>query len=211
MECSVQIKQITHDNRKIYPQVYALKPGHVHIQQIPKLHYVSQEMNTAFHMNWVSHPEPTDEQWIVVKIVNQLKQISKRSLGYKFKLMPHEIIWHGIFENNKHSVTYMMQVPDCITLEMYEEARAKVERNLRGQKISETKLIGENSVLCAQKLHVGHYRDTQLTLKEIEKYVEEQGYKVKGNRKEIYLNSGMCYHPHETWKTIVSVHIEKLN
>ncbi|WP_158453695.1 hypothetical protein [Paenibacillus beijingensis] len=47
-----QIKKIIHDHRKIYPQVYALKPGAVSIQQVPRLQYVSQQMNTAFHMNW---------------------------------------------------------------------------------------------------------------------------------------------------------------
>ncbi|WP_240421188.1 hypothetical protein [Paenibacillus periandrae] len=65
---AVLSKQTTHDNRKIYPQVYAVKPGPVQILQIPKLQYVSQEMNTAFHMNWAGHPEPLDEQWIVWKI-----------------------------------------------------------------------------------------------------------------------------------------------
>lgn len=46
-----QIKETAHDNRKVYPQVYAVKPGPVYIQQIPNLQYVSQEMNTAFHMD----------------------------------------------------------------------------------------------------------------------------------------------------------------
>ncbi|WP_155971980.1 hypothetical protein [Paenibacillus sp. Soil522] len=208
---TAQIKKIIHDHRKIYPQVYALKPGDVNIQQIPKLQYVSQQMNTAFHMNWAGHPEPIDEQWIVVKIANQLKQITKNTLGYQFKLMPHEIIWHGLNECNQNSVTYKMQVPNCITLTMYEEARAKVERNLRGKVIPETKFIGVDSILCAQKLHVGHYRDTKLTYQEIESYTGEQGYRIKGDRKEIYLTPAMeCHHP-ETWKTVVSVEIEQLN
>lgn len=207
-----QIKETTHDNRKIFPQVYAVKPGPVYIQQIPNLQYVSQEMNTVFHMDWAGHPEPLNEEWILAKIVNQLKRISKESLGYKFKLMPHEIIWHDSNENNKYSVTQMMQVPECITVEMFEEARARVQRNLRRNDIPETKFIGAKSVLCAQKLHVGHYRDTQITLQEIYDFVKEQGYKVKGNRREIYLNPAMAEcHPPESWQTIVRVDIERFS
>lgn len=205
------LKQITHDNRKIYPHVYAVKSGPAQILQLPKLQYVSQEMNTTFHMNWAGHPEPLDEKWIVWKIVNQLKQITKNSWGYKFKLMPHEIIWHGLNENDKYAVTQMMQVPDCINMEIYEEARTKVEKNLRGQKIPETKFIGVESILCAQKLHVGHYRDTQSTFKEIEDYVKEQGLRIKGDRREIYLTPAMMCHLPETWKTIVRVEVEKLS
>jgi hypothetical protein len=202
-----QIKQITHDNRKLFPHVYAVKPGSLQIQQIPNLQYVSQEMNTAFDMDWTGHPQPLDEQLVVWKIVNQLKRISKELLGYKFKLMPPEIIWQDSNENNKYSVSHMMQVPDCITVEMFEEARACVERNLRN-KFPQTKFISANSALCAQKLHVGPYRDTQLTFQEINNFAKEQGYNVKGYRREIYLTPAMadCYPP-ETWKTIDRVEI----
>lgn len=204
-----QIKQTTHDNRKLYPQVYAVKPGTLQIQQIPSLQYVSQEMNTAFDMDWTGHPQPLDEQLVVWKIVNQIKRISKESLGYKFKLMPPEIVWHDSNENNRYLVSHMMQVPDCITLDMFEEAEACVQRNLRNN-IPQTKFISINSALYAQKLHVGHYRDTQLTLQEINNFAKEQGYNVKGNRREIYLTPAMadCYPP-ESWKTIVRVEIER--
>jgi len=202
------IKKTVHDHRKIYPQIYAPKPGGTTILQIPKMQYVAQQMNTAFHMNWAGHPEPKDERWIVFKVVNQLKQITKHTMGYQFKLMPHEIIWHGLTESDQYSVTYMMQVPDSITLPMFEEARAKVDKNLRGQTVPETKFIGVDAIRCAQKLHVGHYRDTKLTYREMEESVGEQGYRIKGDRKEIYLTPAMmCHHP-DTWKTVVSVEIE---
>ncbi|GGG68509.1 hypothetical protein [Paenibacillus radicis (ex Gao et al. 2016)] len=202
---------ITHDNRKIYPDIYSVKPGPVQILRVPKMQYVTQEMSTTFHMNWAGRPEPLDEQWIVWKIVNQLKQITKKSIGYKFKLMPTEIIWHSINDDDKYNITHMMQVPDCITSEIYEEARANVEKNLRGQTVPKTKFVVEDSTISAQKLHVGHYQDTLLTLQEIENYTEEQGYRIKGNRREIYLTPAMQCHLPETWKTIVRVEIDKLD
>lgn len=199
---------VTHDHRRVYPQVYGPKPGAVVMQQIPRLQYVSQEMATEFHMDWAGRPEPMDEQWIGWKVVNQLKEITKKSLGYKFKLMPPEILWHQANERNQWSVTQMMQVPDCVTFDMYERARAHVERNLRGTKVPNTQFLSADAVLSIQKLHVGHYRDTRSTLQEIQRYAEERGYRPRGSRREIYLTPAMRCHPPETWKTIVRVDIE---
>jgi hypothetical protein len=201
---------ITHDHRKLYPQIYGLKPGPVQVLHMPKLQYVTQDMVTDFHMDWAGHPEPLDEPWVIAKVVNQLKQITKTSIGYKFKLMPHEIIWHGRQDNGKYSVTHMMQVPDCITWDMFEEAKYRAANNLRGTNVPVTRLVGTESVLCAQKLHVGHYRDTHSTYEQIAAYVEQQGYRVAGDRREIYLTPAMQCHAPETWRTIVLVEIETL-
>jgi hypothetical protein len=202
----LQTKVKTHDHRKIHKEVYGEKPGPVRIQRIPKLKYVVQEMITAYQMDWAGRPEPLDQQWIVWKIVNQLKHITKTKIDYKFKLMPHEIIWHEM-NNNLATTTQVMQVPDCITDEMFEEAQRNVAKNLKEQ-IPETKLITSESVLCAQKLHVGHYRETKTTLLEVIQFAENQGYQVKNSHREIYLTPAMKCHEPSTWKTIVNVELE---
>ncbi|RZT23448.1 hypothetical protein [Fictibacillus sp. BK138] len=202
----MQTKVITHDHRKIHKEIYGEKPGPVQILRMPQLKYVVQEMNTAYHMDWAGRPEPVDQQWIVWKIVNQLKHITKTSADYKFKLMPHEIIWHEM-TGNLARTTQVMQVPDCITDEMFEEAQRKVAKSLK-EEIPETKLITAKSVLCAQKLHVGHYRETKATLLEVNQFAEDQGYQVRGSHREIYLTPAMRCHDPSTWKTIVSVELE---
>lgn len=123
-----QPKQITHDQRKIFPEIYGLKSGSVVIKQLPAIQYVSQQMTTSFNTNWIAHPHPIDEPWIAWKVVNQLKLITKESLDYKFKLMPHEIVWNKQLNQNQWSLSYMMQVPESITLETFEVARARVEK-----------------------------------------------------------------------------------
>jgi hypothetical protein len=198
---------ITHDHRKVHPQVYGLKPGPTAIQQIPPLKYIAQDMTTAFHTHWAGRPEPIDEVWIVWKIVNQLKQMTKSSLDYKFKLMPPEIIWKQKIAE-KWLVTQMMQIPDCITKEMYEEAKFRVEKKMSKENLPIINFLDEKATLCAHKLHVGHYKDTKNTLQEIKDYVENQGCKIKGDHREIYLTPAMDCHPSETWKTIVRVEIE---
>jgi hypothetical protein len=60
----LKLKQITHDQRKIFPQIYGLKPGPVVIEKLPEINYVSQEMLTTFALDNIANPQPIDEPWI---------------------------------------------------------------------------------------------------------------------------------------------------
>ena len=108
----------THDHRKIYKDIYQIKPGKTIIQQLPELKYVSQQMTTSYNMNSDGRPEPIDERWLAWKVVNQIKQFTRKQLEYKFKLMPPEIIWHEE-KDNKWLVDQMMVVADCVTDDIY--------------------------------------------------------------------------------------------
>ncbi|MDM5317036.1 GyrI-like domain-containing protein [Fictibacillus sp. b24] len=201
----MKTKIITHDHRKIHSDIYRMKPGPVSVRKIPAMSYITQEMNTAYRMDWAGRPEPIDEAWLVWKVVNQLKNITKNTLDYKFTLMPHEILWHE--KNDERSLAVqMMQVPDCITEEMFEEAKLHVAKNLKSE-LPRMELIKSESVLCVQKLHIGHYRDTNETLKEIFGFAEQEGYKLDKSYREIYLTPAMMCHKPATWKTVVSVGI----
>lgn len=200
---------LTHDHKKLHPQVYGMKPGPPLVQQIPALQFVSQEMVSALHMDWIGHPKPHGEKWLVPQVVNQLKQMTKTRMEYKFKLMPHEIIWKERSETHLSSFSYMMQVPACITLEMYEEAVHRVRKRERGEFFPTMRFVATPPQLCAQKLHVGHYRETRVTLQEIIREVEGRGHGVRGNQRDIYLTPSMgCYASPATWKSIVRIEIE---
>ncbi|MCJ8009318.1 GyrI-like domain-containing protein [Lederbergia wuyishanensis] len=199
----------THDHRKIYRDIYQLKPDKTVIQLLPELKYVSQSMITSYHMNWDGRPEPIDEKWIAWKVVNQIKQITKKELEYKFKLMPPEIIWHRAADNKKWIVDQMMLVADCVTDEMFERAMERVKKNLRVKELPTITFKKTNPTLCAQRLHVGHYKHAKETLQKIKEDLEAEGYQVNGAHREIYLYPAMDCYPPEKCKTIVSVEIEK--
>lgn len=202
---------LTHDDRKRYPDLYDMKPGPAVLHQVPALQFVSQEMVNALHMDWIAHPEPRGEKWFVPQVVNQLKLMTKTRIGYKFKLMPHEILWKERSETGASSFSYMMQVPECVTPEMYQEAVALVKKRWGGEFPPTMRFVGAPPHLSAQKLHVGHYRDTHETLEEIMREVEARGYLVRGNQRDIYLTPSMaCYASPATWKTIVRVELEPL-
>jgi hypothetical protein len=193
---------LVNDNRKTYPDVYKLKAGAAEIVKLPALQFISQDMYGK--LGGTGRPE--DGEWIVWKIVNQLKRLTKNTYQYKFKLMPPEIVWQRQHDDDHWSYSMMMQVPDLITIDLYEQARASVCAHYREQDVPRTRFVSVVQGLCAQKLHVGHYTDTWRTLREIEAHVEEQGYRITGDRREVYLNQPGC-NPVEKWQTIVRVPI----
>jgi hypothetical protein len=145
----MKTKTFTHDHRKIHADLYRMKPGPIRIHKMPTLKYIAQEMKTTYRMDWAGRPEPLDEEWLVWKVVNQLKHITKTTLDYRFTLMPHEIIWHKR-DSDKFITTQMMQVPDCITEEMVEQARKAVSKSLK-RELPEMRLLTTESRLCALK------------------------------------------------------------
>src|SRR5690606_13038439 len=155
--------------RKVYQQIYYLKEGPSVIEQLPERKYVSQRMITSFHMNWDGHPEPKDEKWIAFKVVNQIKQITKLEMNYRFKRMPPEMIWYQQKADNKWIVERMILVPDFISEEIYIRALEKVQKSLRVDTLPSISFKHEQETLTAMKLHVGHYKDTSSSLALLEK------------------------------------------
>ena len=139
------------DNRKLNKSIYHLKPGVIEEVEVPSLQFIVQEGKGKLN----SLGQPEEEYWAVWKTVNQLKRITKGRNGYQFKLMPHEIVWHENIGEDEWSYTQMMQVPDVITFEMYDEASACVQTRYRDEIVPTTNFVTNKQGLCIQKLHVG--------------------------------------------------------
>jgi hypothetical protein len=203
------VKPKTINHRKLLKQIYEIKEGAATIETLPERCYVSQGMHTSFYMEWNGHPEPKDEKWIAFKVVNQIKQITKTEMDYRFKLMPHEMVWLHQEEDEKWLVERMMYVPDFITEDIYTRALEKVKKNLGVHELPAINLRREPSTLAALKLHVGHYRDTKESLVVLDQELKQQGYQMILPHREIYLNPAMDCYPAHNSKTVICVYIEK--
>jgi len=199
----------THDHRKIHKDIYQIKSGKTFIQELPELTFISQKMTTAYNMNWDGRPEPIDEKWLAWKVVNQAKQYTRKFLEYKFKLMPPEIVWHEKVDHGRWKVDQMMLVDNCITDEIYDWSIARVKKNLRVKELPTITFVKNAPTLCAQRLHVGHYKDTEETLQLMIEDIEKQGYRAKGPRRDIYLLPAMGCYPADKCKTIVRVELKE--
>jgi len=100
----------------------------------------------------------------------------------------------------------MIRQPDFITEGMAEEARPRV-REKRGPKADEVKLESFHEGLSAQVLHVGPYSEEGPTLQLLHGFMEENGYRSRGDHHEIYLGDPRRAKP-ENLKTILRHPVE---
>jgi hypothetical protein len=117
--------------------------------------------------------------------------------------MPYEYVWHTQHEDGEWSYTQSMQVPDLVNLDMYDEARRLVEKGYRGQEVPQTKLVVVEQGLCVQKLHQGHFKNVQITFEELQAYIQDNGYKIIGERRNILIH--WCAPESDKWEMIVRV------
>ncbi|XEC97367.1 GyrI-like domain-containing protein [Paenibacillus tarimensis] len=193
---------IIHDYRKKYRSLYQVKTGRIEVVEIPPLQFITQK--GIGRLNEIGRPEA--DVSAIWKTVNQLKRISKERYHVQFKLMPIETVWHEHFAEEEWSYTNMMQVPDFIDMEMYEEATANVRKGNSHDTFTGTKLVTVHQGRCIHKLHEGHYRDTNRTLEELYKYADDHEMELNEGRREVYINQPGC-NPPERWKSIVRVQV----
>ncbi|MFK7697767.1 hypothetical protein [Paenibacillus sp. HJGM_3] len=179
-----------------------MKADAIEIIDVPVLQFIIFQGKSS--LDWTGLPEQGG--WVISKIVNQIKRITKETLGYQFKLMPAEYIWHKKHDDGQWSFTQFMQVPDIVTYDMYDKAKSLVDKRYIDQLVPVTRFISEKQGLCAQKLHRGHHYECHLTFDEIVEYINQKGYKIRGERREILVN--WCSPISDRWSTIVRVPIE---
>ncbi|KMK77179.1 GyrI-like domain-containing protein [Alkalihalobacillus pseudalcaliphilus] len=192
------------DHRKELKQIYQLKQGNMVIQDLPERCYVSQRMHTKFDMEWDGRPEPLDDTFTAFKIVNQIKQITKTEMNYRFKRMPDEIIW--LSKNEKKSlVEQMIYVPPFITEDIYSRALLSVQKKLKLVPPLPFSFIRVPSQSVALKLHEGHYKDAGETLEVILKELQSKSIEPQLPHREIFLCPAMDCYPAAQTKTVICV------
>lgn len=192
------------DNRKVFKEVYQVKPGAIEIFAIPDLNFLvlhGQARREALTVE--DHPLI----WVTSRIQNQLRLITSERLKYNFRHMPFEMLWHEQLSTGEWRRTIMVQLPDLVDEETFQEAIRNVRAKNKKVDFTEPSFQRISQGLCVQKLHLGHYDDTNITAHEIQSHVSEKGYLVKGETREIYLNPPN-WNPVEKWQTIVRVPIE---
>jgi len=143
-------------------------------------------------------------------------KFSQKAEGRDYTVMHLEGLWWvdgGVFDISDPAPREtwrwksMIRQPDFITGEMVEEARPKV-RERSGPKADEVKLESFHEGLCAQVLHVGPYSEEGPTVQLLHGFIEENGYRPRGDHHEIYLGDPRRTKP-ENLKTILRQPVEK--
>jgi len=143
-------------------------------------------------------------------------KFSQKAEGRDYTVMHLEGLWWvdgGVFDVSDPAPREtwrwksMIRQPDFITGEMVEEARPKV-RERSGPKADEVKLESFHEGLCAQVMHVGPYSEEGPTVQLLHGFIDEGGYRPRGDHHEIYLGDPRRTKP-ENLKTILRQPVEK--
>lgn len=121
--------------------------------------------------------------------------------------MPYEMIWHYQQSDGEWLRTVMVQLPNITSEVLFQEALQNVRNKNKQVDFTVPRFEKVSQGLCAQKLHFGHYRDTEKTVQEIVNHITEKGFHVRGPIREIYMNVP-GWNPVENWQTIVRVPIQ---
>ena len=102
----------------------------------------------------------------------------------------------------------MIRQPDFITPEMMEEAKAEAKKKKGLKEIDRVVLEEFHEGLSAQIMHIGPFSEEGETIAKLHKFIEENGYKMRGYHHEIYMSDVRRAAP-EKWKTIIRQPIKK--
>jgi hypothetical protein len=139
-----------------------------------------------------------------------------KSLFMDFKVMALEGLWwvnDGVFDmtnpapREKWMWTSMIRVPDYVDESTLGELMPQLIEK-RGEKVKEVKLGKFNEGISAQIMHIGPYSEEAPTIIRLHRWVEENGFKLRGDHHEIYMSDPRRTRP-EKLKTIIRHPVEK--
>ncbi len=139
-----------------------------------------------------------------------------KAVGNDFVVMGLEGLWwfddpqasFGEVPREEWNWKSMIRQPDFITSKMVEEAKAEAKKKKGFKKIDKVILEEFHEGLSAQIMHVGPFSEEGDTIAKLHKFIQENGYKMRGYHHEIYMSDPRRTAP-ERWKTIIRQPIEK--
>lgn len=140
-----------------------------------------------------------------------------KAIGLDFKVMPLEGLWwiqDGIFDMNNPAPREdwrwrsMIRVPDFVEELAMKELLSEVLEK-KGGIADKVTLWTFHEGISAQVMHIGPYREEAPTINMLHTWIEEQGYRMRGDHHEIYLSDPRRTAP-EKLKTIIRHPLDEL-
>jgi hypothetical protein len=144
-----------------------------------------------------------------------LKFTFKKDKGVDYPVMALEGLWCADniadFLSDKRDNwkwTLFIVLPDIVTKKGVGEAVETVKKKAKFARFPEVRFEKFHEGLAAQIMHLGPYAAEGPTIERLHRFVEEQGYKLRGRHHEIYLGDPRRSAP-EKLKTIVRHPVER--
>jgi len=144
-----------------------------------------------------------------------MKFAFKKDKAVDYPVMALEGLWCtdniADFLNNKRENwkwTLMIVLPGIVTKKDVAQAIETVKKKAKFPRFPEVRFEKFHEGLTAQIMHVGPYATERPTIERLHRFVEEQGYQLRGKHHEIYLGDPRRSTP-EKLRTIIRHPVEK--
>ncbi len=141
-------------------------------------------------------------------------RVKKREGGMDYAVMPLEGLWwvedmSQFSMDNKDAWEWTMMIaqPSQVSDSLVEAARWEVEQKKNPAALGKLRFETYHEGLSAQIMHIGPYSAEGPTVEKVHRFIESQGYKLRGKHHEIYLKDPRRSKP-ESLKTIIRQPVE---
>ena len=139
-----------------------------------------------------------------------------KETGRDFTVMPLEAQWWSDdpeerFTGEKKDTwkwKVMIAVPDFVDDRMFEDAQRTLRKKKNAPGLDRANVEEITDGISAQILYIGPYSDEGPSIKALHRWIGEQGYRLRGHHREIYLSDPNKTAP-EKLKTIIRHPVEK--
>ncbi len=172
---------------------YQARAGEFRIVEVPPLQYLAVDGRGDPNVA----EEYADALAVLYPVAYKLKFASKRELGQDYVVPPLEALWWAsdmdaftsARDKSAWQWTAMLMVPDWVTSEMFDAARATVRESGRRASLDRLRLEVLEEGRAVQTLHIGAYDDEAATLSELHReFIPRHGLRMTGRHHEIYLS-----------------------
>lgn len=205
------------DLKTKYRYLYAPSAKNIEVVEVPKFNFVVIDGKLSPGEPPAESAAFQDAMTALYGISFTLKFMSKlrKENPIDYTVMAVEGLWwvqSGEFNFSSNEPWYwrlMMMQPEHITEDMYTAALAQVKMKRDTNALDLTRFEPFYEGLCIQTMHIGPYSAEPATIKKMESFARENGYKYRGCHHEIYLGDPRRAKP-EKLRTILRHPVEKI-
>ena len=194
------------DLKKEFIDLYKVSASKMNIITVPKLNYLMID-GQGDPNNSKQFQEAIEALYSLSYTIKFMFKKGEQQIDYG--VMPLECLWwtddmknFSMEDKSKWKWTMMIMQPDFVTKVNIDEAR---ELAIKRKNVSAINLVRFESMdegLCAQVLYIGPYHEEPPTIVKLHAFIADNGYKLRGKHREIYLNDMRRTAP-EKLKTII--------
>lgn len=194
------------DLKKEYLSLYKASAKKFEIVTVPKLNYLMVD-GRGEPNNSIQFQQAVEALYSVSYTLKFMVKKGEQQIDYG--VMPLEGLWWtdnmNDFSMEKKADwkwTLMILQPDFISPSMVEKAKEMAGKKKELPLLNTLRFETMEEGLCAQILYIGPYDNEPPTIANLHHFIKDNGYKLHGKHREIYLNDARRTAP-EKLKTII--------